>query len=139
MHADRSAKTVISIGDLVADLVVQIPHLPVEAARHQLAQSLTVEPGGAGNFLIAGARLGMCMLELGVIGDDLFGSAIRDILEREGIDLSGLVQQVGSTTTSVVVLADEAGRHVFLGKYGVGPELVYPESWEKKIRTTDAV
>ncbi len=31
------------------------------------------------------------------------------------------------------------GRHVFLGKYGVGPELAYPENWAGKIGNADAV
>ena len=139
MDRNHSPKTVISIGDLVADVIVQIPNLPVQAAQHQLARGISVEPGGAGNFLIAGARLGMRMQELGVIGDDLFGNAILAVLEREGVDTTGLVRQAGSTTTTVIVLADEMGRHVFLGKYGAGPDLAYPENWAGKIRNADAI
>jgi len=55
--------TVISIGDLVADLVVTIPRLPVEANAHQLARHVRLEPGGAGNFLIAGRRLSVVRTE----------------------------------------------------------------------------
>ena len=65
--------SVLALGDLVADLVFTIPQLPVMAEQHQKAHSVSIEPGGAGNFLIAGARLGMGMHALGAIGDDALG------------------------------------------------------------------
>jgi ribokinase len=130
---------VVSIGDLVTDLVIQIPHLPVEAARHQIAQGLSIEPGGAGNFLIAGIRLGMRMTEIGVVGDDLFGKSVVSILEREGVQLDGLLMQPGTTTTTVAALVDTDGKHVFIGKYGEGPELVYPPIWTGILQKADAV
>ena len=43
---------IVSIGDLVADLVVAIPTLPAEAGRHQIAEEIRLEPGGGANFLI---------------------------------------------------------------------------------------
>mgnify|MGYP000865811223 CR=1 FL=1 len=132
-------RRVVTVGDFVADLVVSIPSLPVEAARHQLASALALEPGGAGNFLIAGARLGLEMSLLGVRGDDMFGAAAAAALEREGVDTRGLVAQAGGSTTTVLVLVDEAGQHVFLGKYGSGPEIEFPDGWEQEIRASAAL
>jgi len=132
-------RRVVTVGDFVADLVVSIPTLPVEAARHQLASALALEPGGAGNFLVAGARLGLEMSLLGVRGDDMFGAAAAAALEREGVDTRGLVVQAGGSTTTVLVLVDEAGQHVFLGKYGNGPEVEFPVSWEQVIRASGAL
>jgi ribokinase len=130
---------VISIGDLVADLVVTIPQLPVEANRHQLAQSIRIEPGGAGNFLIAGARLGMQMVAVGTLGVDIFGQAVADRLQLEQVDLRGVVRSDGSTTTTVIVLVDDHGGHVFLGAYGEGPQVVLPASWTDEIAASQAV
>jgi ribokinase len=130
---------VVSLGDLVADLVVTIPQLPVEASKHQHAHSVKVEPGGAGNFLIAGARLGMQMRALGTLGRDFFGQAVCDRLIAEGVDQGGVVRSAGSTTTTVIVLIDDGGGHVFLGAYGEGPLVELPEVWVDEITASQAV
>jgi sugar/nucleoside kinase (ribokinase family) len=131
-------KTVISVGDLVTDLVMFIPHLPVEAAQHQVMQNLIIEPGGAGSFLIAGARLGLNMVALGAVGSDIWGENIMQTLKREGVRVEDVVHLPGTTTT-VAVLADNEGRHVFIGRYGEGPDLEYPSAWDAIIRNSDAV
>ncbi|RME76262.1 MAG: carbohydrate kinase family protein [Chloroflexi bacterium] len=112
---------ILSIGDLVADLVVAVPHLPVEAGQHQLARDIRLEPGGAANFLIAGARLGAVMAAVGGLGRDPWGHLVADILRQEQVDLSGV--QFSGTTTLVVVLVGPDGEHVFLGRYGQGDPL----------------
>jgi sugar/nucleoside kinase (ribokinase family) len=132
-------KTVISLGDLVADLIVAIPRLPVEPDVHQLARQFRLEPGGAGNFLIAGTRLGMDMLALGTIGDDPFGGAALEILIDEGVDTSAVIQQSGTGSTTVVVLVDDDGQHVFLGGYGEGPAINLPEIWKEKLIKSQAL
>ena len=111
----RPCYRIVSIGDLVADLIVSIPEQPVVPDVHQIAKKFTLEPGGAGNFLIAGSRLGMEMVALGTIGDDLFGSAVSDALEENGVSTVGGVQQAGTNSTTVIVLVDDQGQHVFLG------------------------
>ena len=131
--------TVISIGDLVADLVVTIPRLPVEANAHQLARQVRLEPGGAGNFLIAGRRLGMNMLALGTIGDDPFGTAVLEALRGEGVEIAPVLRQAGASSTTVIVLVDDAGGHVFLGGYGVGPPVALPEEWVNLLKSAQAV
>lgn len=113
-----SAPPIVSIGDLVADLVVSIPSLPVQAGQHQVARQIQLEPGGGANFLIAGARLGQPMAAIGVLGDDTWGHQVAAMVRAEGVDISG-VRHNGSTTL-VVVLVDQSGRHVFLGTYGRG-------------------
>lgn len=119
---------IISIGDLVADLVVSIPTLPAEAGRHQIAGDIRLEPGGGANFLIAGARLGYPMAAIGALGDDEWGHRVAALVAAEGVDLSG-VRHNGATTT-VIVLVSQTGEHVFLGKYGQGSkiELTRPEA-----------
>jgi sugar/nucleoside kinase (ribokinase family) len=131
-------KTVISVGDLVTDLVMFVPTLPVEAAQHQVLHNLITEPGGAGNFLIAGARLGLNMVALGAVGSDLWGASMLETLSREGIEVKDVVRLPGTTTT-VAVLADDIGRHVFLGRYGEGPNLEYPAAWNAVIQKADAI
>jgi len=109
-------RPIISIGDLVADLVVSIPALPAEAGRHQIAESIQLEPGGGANFLIAGARLGAPMAALGGLGNDDWGYRVATLIRGEGVDLLGV--RHSGTTTTVVVLVGQNGGHVFLGQYG---------------------
>jgi sugar/nucleoside kinase (ribokinase family) len=130
---------VISLGDLVADVMVSIPRLPVEASVHQIASQVSFEPGGACNFLIAGARLGLHMQALGVVGEDLFGKATLEALEAEGVDVSNVLRPPGNDTTTVIVLVDGQGQNVFLGHYGQGPRAVMPESWRAALAAADAV
>lgn len=131
--------SVVSLGDLVADLVFHIQHLPVEHERHQHASAVNVEAGGMGNFLILGARLGMRMQALGVLGSDAFGSAVWTILQEEGIDVSGIVRSPESTTTPVLVMVDQAGQHVFIGGKQVGEIVPFSESWKATIDRADAL
>jgi sugar/nucleoside kinase (ribokinase family) len=130
---------VVSLGDLVVDVVVAIPQLPVHAGHHQIVRDLRIEPGGAGNFLIAGSRIGMSMAALGTIGADIYGTAVIDILKDEGIDIEGVIQETGSSSTIVLVLVDDQGRHVFLGGYGIGPVISVPDPWHDKLNQADAV
>ena len=137
-----SRQTVVSVGDLVADIVVSIDHFPVEPAAHQLTREIRLEPGGAGNFLIAGARLGLHMIALGVLGDDPFGREAADVLDREGVDLRGLIRLPGTTTTTVIALTDGGGRHVYLGGYGVGPSptaMALSEGWRAAASEANAL
>jgi sugar/nucleoside kinase (ribokinase family) len=139
MDHESISKKVVTLGDFVADLVVSIPSLPVEPEGHQLASSIVVEPGGAGNLVIAGSRLGLDMRLLGVRGADSLGQMAASALENEGIDTTGLICQEDGSTTTVVVLVDEAGRHVFLGKYGTGPEVEVLPAWLEQIGTASAL
>ncbi|WP_299027587.1 PfkB family carbohydrate kinase [uncultured Thermanaerothrix sp.] len=115
---------VASFGDLVVDIVAGVPALPVEAARDQLLDYVRIEPGGAGNFLITGQRLGMHMRAGGAVGEDAFGSMVLQILQEERVDVSAVHRLPGGTTTTVVVLVDRLGNHVFLGRSGEGPEVL---------------
>ena len=118
------SKTIVCYGDLVADLVMQIPRLPIVPEQAQLARSLTVEPGGAGNFLITAARLGGRCVALGAIGEDPNGQLIFEILKEEKIDLSYTQRGAGSVNVVVIVFVDEAGQHVFIAHDGTGAPFV---------------
>jgi ribokinase len=132
-----SPREVISIGDLVADIIVSVPHLPAMPGEHQLAREIQLEPGGAANFLIMMARLGYPVTTIGVLGDDTWGHQIAALVAGEGVDMS-LVRHSGTTTT-VVVVVGSGGDHVFLGKYGVGPEMTLDISAVERIKGAGAI
>lgn len=129
---------VVAVGDLVADLVLEIPALPVQPGQAVEGRGARLEPGGAGNFLVAARRLGMAAAALGALGEDALGLAVARALEREGVDVSRVALGPG-TTTAVVVLADALGRHAFVGAFGEGPPTEVTPEWEDALRRAHAV
>ena len=130
---------IVSIGDMVVDVILSVPRLPVNAAEHQILNGLQLEPGGAGNFLIAGARLGMRMTALGAVGEDIFSKALLEMLEGEGVEVAGVLTQPSGSTTTVFVLEDNTRSHVFLGQYGQGNVVPLSYDWKQCIDNADAV
>jgi ribokinase len=132
-------KHVISIGDLVIDVILPV-QLPVEAGHHQEPEQRRIEPGGAGNFMIAAQRMGLSVLAAGTVGADELGAFLVEQLVAENIDITGVVRVPGSTSTLVIVLVDpETGEHTFIGHYGQGPEVPYPPALNWRIAQADAV
>ncbi len=131
--------TIVTLGDLVADIAVALPALPLEPGHYQEAHSVRLEPGGAGNFLIAGSRLGLRMASVGALGDDAFGRDVAATLLAEGVDMALVGHPAGTTTTAVLVLNDDAGYTVMTGAYGAGPPLTFQPSWAAAIAAADAV
>ena len=130
---------IVSIGDMVVDVILSVPRLPVNAAEHQILNGLQLEPGGAGNFLIAGARLGMRMTALGAVGEDIFSNALLEMLEGEGVEVGDVLTQASGSTTTVFVLEDASRSHVFLGQYGHGTVVPLSLDWKQCIDNADAV
>lgn len=139
MKTQSSPFQVVSIGDLVVDVILSVPQLPVKAAEHQILQGLQMEPGGAGNFLVAGSRLGMEMTALGAIGKDMFSHALLDMLAGENVQVDGLLEQAQGSTTTVFVLEDASRQHVFIGDFGDGDTVHLSENWKRKIESAEAV
>lgn len=130
---------ILAVGDLVTDLNMIVDAFPIFPEAHQVVDNLQFEPGGAGNFLIAGSHLGATMVALGVVGNDLFGTEMISTFQLEGIDTRGIVQQEDGSTTIVFGLADGKGQHVFLGHIGTGPDVDLTDHWRDAIHHADAV
>lgn len=132
-------KHIVSVGDLVLDVILPVS-LPIYPAQHQAPTLRRIEPGGAGNFMIAARHMGLDVSAAGTVGTDLFGPAIIDPLRRAGIDTGCVVAVPGSTSTLVIVLTDhDTGEHVFIGHYGEGGEVPYPAGLDARIADADAL
>jgi sugar/nucleoside kinase (ribokinase family) len=132
--------TIITIGDVIVDLNIVIPRLPVQANDYQLGSEMFIVPGGTnGNFIIAGQRLGLQVRPLGSVGDDVFGQELIRALKREGVDLGLLYVEKGVATTVAVVLIDDAGEHAFLGFMGAKGPTALPDEWRHAIGDASAV
>lgn len=127
----------VTLGDLVADLIVPIASLPVEAGRHQLADWMKVEAGGAANTLIMAQRLGLRTVTIGVLGQDSMGQQVKAILQREKVDPAGMILSPQVPSSLSIVLVDEAGDHVFIGGgQKASTRVPFAPGWETIVRTT---
>lgn len=130
---------VVSVGDLVLDVVLPVT-LPVVGGKHQEPAFRRVEPGGAANFLFAARHMGLQVTAAGAVGADAFGQLILDALRDADVDTTHIVTPSGSTTTLVIALADiDSGEHTFLGHYGSGPDVSYPEGLDATLSEADAL
>src|SRR3954452_18302908 len=100
----------VVLGDLVTDLIIPIERLPLYPERHGWAEGIFVEPGGAGNVLVAARRLGLSAAALGNIGGDRYGAEMRQSLADIGVDVSHVEEQPKRETVLCLVLADTLGQ-----------------------------
>jgi sugar/nucleoside kinase (ribokinase family) len=128
---------VVAVGDLTADLIVEVPELPITADDFQLAEAITLEPGGSANLLILLSRLGTRAAALGILGTDLWGEQVIQILEEEGIEVSPINRQ--GTTTVALVLVDAAGHHSFVGSFGKGEPMMLGDREKAAVTEADAL
>ena len=129
----------VTLGDPVADLIVPISHLPINAQEHQTAEDIILEAGGTGNFLITAARLGLQPTVLGSVGQDYYGNRVLEILHGENINTEHGVSEAGSTTSISIGLVSEGDDHVFLWKRPTGPSVSYQSNWFDIISNADAL
>ena len=129
----------VVLGDLVVDLIVPIEQLPLRPNQHGWAGGLFVEPGGAGNVLVAARRLNLATATLGAVGEDAYGAQMLAMLADMGVEIGHALVCPGRETVRCMVLADQIGQHVYLGiKDGHG-RWPYAAGWADIIRGARAL
>jgi sugar/nucleoside kinase (ribokinase family) len=135
--AGRFRPRIAAVGDLTADLIVEVPELPIRAGDFHLADEVLVEPGGSANLLILLSRLGAAAAALGALGTDLWGSRIYEILKAEGVGVSSIRRD--GTTTTALVLVGAPGDHAFIGCFGKGDPLTLGEQEQRVLDGAEAL
>lgn len=100
---------IVVVGSINMDLVTEAARF-VGPGETILGQRFLTVPGGKGaNQAVAAARLGAEVALIGATGDDGFGRALREGLQREGIDLDHCVQLAdhASGTASITIAGGE--------------------------------
>ena len=122
-----------TLGDLIADLCLDVESFPILPPGHQTLSGLALGPGGAGNALVAAARLGLPAVALGCVGDDWIGARVLTHLNAEGVEAGRVMRQTGADTRTAVRLRAGTGEQVFMGRPGgLGPATL-PETWAHAI------
>ncbi|WP_188241623.1 ribokinase [Microbacterium thalassium] len=96
------------VGSVNMDIVARVPRVP-GPGETLLARGVSRSGGGKGaNQAVAAARAGGATVAfVGAVGADQDGEALRAGLERDGIDVSGLVSSGEPTGTALISVADD--------------------------------
>jgi sugar/nucleoside kinase (ribokinase family) len=99
----------VSFGEFLIDMVATKQNVSLFDA-----PSFEPKPGGApANVAVGAARLGKRVAFVGKVGKDDFGRGLRALLEGEGIDTSGLLDDPERLTTLALVALSATGDPAF--------------------------
>ncbi|KAL1547151.1 fructokinase-1-like [Salvia divinorum] len=134
---------VATLGNLCVDIVLSVPELPPKPLDERKAymDELSKSPpdkkyweaGGNCNMAIAAARLGLNVVTVGHVGDEIYGRFLFDVLHDEGI---GMVEMNEQKTVANLkdyetllcwVLVDPLQRHGFCSRADFSEEPAF--SW----------
>lgn len=95
---------IATVGVHVLDThVIGIESIP-DGSDGQLVETIRMSPAGtAGGTAIVLSRLGAQVLSFGAVGDDPTGNTLLALLEREGVDVTGLVRKSDQQTSASVI------------------------------------
>ncbi len=93
---------IVVFGSINADLVIEVATLP-RPGETVLAPDYRALPGGkGGNQALAAKRAGGEVAMYGCVGHDAFAAIALALLDRDGVDLSGLARSDRATGCAVV-------------------------------------
>jgi sugar/nucleoside kinase (ribokinase family) len=115
-------RPVVVLGDLNADLTIQLPvrGSPGTSAG-AVGEPVLTGGGTAGNTAAALGRLGAPVVFHGAVGDDGFGRTVASELRAGGVDTRGLVVTGDAPTCQVIALLEpDGGRHLVVWPHDMG-------------------
>lgn len=95
------------VGSINMDLVIQTKKLP-QKGETLLGKSFQQFPGGKGaNQAVAAARLGAEVSFIGCVGNDEFGNSLLERLQKENINVDGIVKKTDTVTGIAQITVSE--------------------------------
>ncbi|QFU91000.1 PfkB family carbohydrate kinase [Amycolatopsis sp. YIM 10] len=104
----------VHTGQVVLDLVMRVPWLPVSGS-DVMASTMDFLPGGGFNVMAAAARAGADVLYAGMHGTGNFADLARSAMAAEGIVLAHGPSGEGDTGISVALVEDNGERTFITG------------------------
>jgi ribokinase len=105
----QPARGVLVVGSLHYDIMVAAPHRPAAGETVQGDRWFPKFGGKGGNQAVAAARAGVPVRMLGAVGDDAFGTFLRDNLRRGGVDDRFVATLPGQGSGMSVAISDASG------------------------------
>ncbi|KLU59775.1 2-dehydro-3-deoxygluconokinase [Peptococcaceae bacterium CEB3] len=115
---------VVSLGEMLIDFIGNEGGIPLA----EVSSFSRAAGGGPANVAVGAARLGARTGFIGKVGRDAFGVHLASILEENGVDTRGLVQDDEANTTLVfVALTAEAKPEYVFFRHGTADTRLSPE------------
>jgi len=96
------------------DLVVRVAAFP-RPGETVPGRSLDMIPGGKGeNQAVAAARMGVPVEMVGAVGDDAFGSQLRENLRRFGVGIDSVSMVPGSSGIALIAVDDSGQNEIMV-------------------------
>jgi ribokinase len=100
-------KPIVVVGSITMDLVTRAPKIPA-IGQTLIGTGFETTPGGKGaNQAVAAARLGYRVAMVAKVGDDAYGPALLENLNRAGVETGGMTQVSGSSGLAPMFVADD--------------------------------
>lgn len=135
-----AVKKIACIGIMVVDVMTDPIEVLPEPGKLVKIGAVTVHNGG--NAMTAAMNLkkmGVDAQMLGKLGDDMFGSYLRDCLDKAGVDTRGIKTDDKIQTSVSIVLLDATGERSFLHCTGTNAVLSIDDIDWDVIAETDGV
>lgn len=101
---EERQNNIVIVGSVNMDIVVEMNDFPVEGET-VFGKSFTTTPGGKGaNQAVAAARLGGHVQFVGAVGQDAFGTVLRDNFIKNGVRIEALASVEASTGIALIQL-----------------------------------
>lgn len=124
-------KPIVVVGSINVDLVANAERIPL-AGETISGNSFQIHSGGKGaNQAVAVARLGYPVRMIGCVGQDAFGTQLKEQLQSEGVDISGVPAVAGSSGVAIIVVS-RTGENAIVVTPGANAS-VTPEFLESKM------
>jgi sugar/nucleoside kinase (ribokinase family) len=115
---------VTCLGIIVADVIARtVDKLPA-TGKLELIEQLELHLGGcASNAAVDLQKLGIKTAVIGKTGDDGFGSFVVNEMEKNGVNVQGVIKSKTSRTSASVVSVHSSGERSFLHQIGANADL----------------
>jgi len=125
------------VGSMNADLVLDLPSLPIQGETLLAFDLHRLLGGKGGNQAVALARLGVHTAMVGCVGDDAEGRALLDGLRQVGVGTSDVTTAEGLPSGLAVITVDPQGRNAICVVPGANQQ-VTPADVDAVVRATKA-
>ncbi|WP_031161529.1 carbohydrate kinase family protein [Streptosporangium roseum] len=107
--------TVVTLGVHIVDVLARpVESIPAGQDTHLLEQIRVTAAGAAAGTAVTLARIGVPVASVGAVGDDELGDFLVMIMERRGVDVTGIVRKGGEqTAASILPIRPDGGRPSF--------------------------
>jgi len=100
---------IVVVGSINMDLVARMVHLPRPGETVSGESFQTISGGKGANQAVAASRLGARVVMIGRLGDDSFGTTLRQNLIAEGIDTDHVIETTGCSSGVALIGVESTG------------------------------